>query len=193
MANKDEERKIVSQCYDSSGYDSLLDSEKPDFILERNGERFGVEVTEYFHAESSARMRKQKDYVKKVANNEWIHKNDTLDLESVDTWIVDEDGSEKYIGRAVRSLNPTWQEMIHSINRDILQKNALFSTYDSSLAHIDLLIFDQGDLRKGLETNELFAYLHERVIANDLVTPFHNVTLVLTEDGKIANTFLLKH
>ncbi len=191
MASKSYEELILRKVYNESLFDNLIVSEKPDFILINGTQRYGVELIEHFTNEASARTRRP-SYVKKVANNEWVHKADIDVLESVDTWVVNVDGSEQFTGRAVKSLNPTWQEKIHNINKIVIKKNKLFNTYEAELDYIDLLIYDQGDLRKGTDTCELFAYLYARVVADDLFSPYRNVTLVIVDNCCVTNTFLLK-
>lgn len=193
MSNKNTEENILKLVYTPLCYDSLIRSEKPDFILEKDSIAFGVELTEYFFHNSSARIKNQKDYTKLVANNEWVHKDDVSLLESIDTWKINDYGSESYTGRAVKRLNPTWQEKFNKLNSIIIEKGLKYLIYNKSLEYVDLLIYDNCEMRRGLDTCELFAFLYKRVVANDLNTPYKHVTLVLLEDNRVTNTFILKN
>jgi hypothetical protein len=53
-ARKDRERAVLQMVYDLDQFDSVRDSESPDFILQHRSEQeyFGVEITEFYLTES---------------------------------------------------------------------------------------------------------------------------------------------
>jgi hypothetical protein len=58
ISKKDKERNILFSIYKKDDYAQIEDSEEPDFIIceKKDGNRFGVEVTELYYTETNARM-----------------------------------------------------------------------------------------------------------------------------------------
>ena len=65
--NKIEEKKILNEIYTDNMFE-IQESEQPDFVLKNknNNEKFGVEVTELYHNESSARLKNYPGYFEKI-------------------------------------------------------------------------------------------------------------------------------
>ena len=59
MQKKDRERAILELVYDVARFDSVRDSESPDFELRYHNEEkyFGVEITEFYLCDSDARIK----------------------------------------------------------------------------------------------------------------------------------------
>ncbi len=69
MKNKKErELEIIKNIYISENIEIIPD-EQPDFIINSDTEKFGVEVTEFYYNESTARLKNYKGYKEKILNS----------------------------------------------------------------------------------------------------------------------------
>src|SRR5262249_5445599 len=77
-AKKTAERQGFDLGYGDRTNLDVSPSERPDFIVEhRNGDRFGVEVTEFFDTESRARLERIEGYAGDLlAGKNFKHKDD---------------------------------------------------------------------------------------------------------------------
>lgn len=79
-SKKEKERKAVNQFYKENSVE-IINYEKPDFIIKTNDETFGVEVTDYYYNESSARIKNFKGYTEKILNS---NDDSVLDKRDID-------------------------------------------------------------------------------------------------------------
>lgn len=79
IMKKNEEYNVVKKIYQNEKC-NIEDSEEPDFIIKTETEKFGVEVTEYYYNESSARLKNYNGYIEKILRNSY---DETLDKRDV--------------------------------------------------------------------------------------------------------------
>ena len=80
IIKKHKEFLILKKIYNKEGL-KVEASEKPDFIIESEFDRFGVEITEYYYNESSARLKNYEGYSEKILKS---NSNDVLDKRDKD-------------------------------------------------------------------------------------------------------------
>lgn len=71
MDKKEQERRILDMVFSEKEY-NIESSEEPDFILthKRGGFKIGVEITEFFRSEASARIHNIDGYIDAVIDPE---------------------------------------------------------------------------------------------------------------------------
>lgn len=91
MSKKNKEFKTLKKIYNSKKI-TIKDYEKPDFIIEVNNIKFGVEVTEFYLNESVARLINYKGYKEKILNsndNKVLDKRDIGVLSCHELYVLD--------------------------------------------------------------------------------------------------------
>lgn len=69
IIKKNKEYKILRKVYTNEKI-KIKPSEEPDFIIECEMEKFGVEITEYYYNEASARLKNYKGYTEKILKSD---------------------------------------------------------------------------------------------------------------------------
>ena len=136
---REREWSALRCVYDERAFESVIPSEKPDFVLTYRGNRpFGVEITELFLSESDARVNCLPDYVTSLlTGGKPRHKDDYTELAVSTVSIQDADGTLKAEGipgimRTLPTIN-RYRQMLVEVIED---KNSQFDGYDESLSHI---------------------------------------------------------
>lgn len=75
QAKKDKELMILRTVFKKKRFRKYTFSEKPDFIIHAKDD-FGVEITEYYPDETTARLHNFTDYTSKVTEGTYVHKDD---------------------------------------------------------------------------------------------------------------------
>ena len=100
MSKKNKEYKILKKIYNSKRI-VITDYEKPDFIIEADNTKFGVEVTEFYLTESVARLINYKGYKEKILNsndNKVLDKRDIGVLSRHELYVLDKvDNQYKFL------------------------------------------------------------------------------------------------
>lgn len=68
MSKKDRELLVLKEIY-QDGKVVITESEQPDFIINGIDEQFGVEITDYYYNESSARLKNKPGYFESIINS----------------------------------------------------------------------------------------------------------------------------
>lgn len=182
--NKLEERRILDAVYSHLNPLSVTESESPDFVCEAFGNKFGVEVTEFFVSESEARLQKLPGYgLALLKGGEYRHKNDRASLKVEDvTYHVQ--GDEKGIPiRAVRLEVPSAVEVAKRVMNVIAKKDTKCNEYLASVSPVDLLIHDseRATTRHGIE-QLLRAFLRPEPAAELIKSKFREIYLLAPKD-----------
>lgn len=69
IIKKNKEYQILRKIYTNKKI-KIKPSEEPDFIIEFENEKFGVEITEYYYNEASARLKNYKGYIEKILKSD---------------------------------------------------------------------------------------------------------------------------
>lgn len=82
MSKKDRELKILSKIYNSNKI-VIKNHEQPDFLIETDNVKFGVEITEFYLNESVARLINYPGYKERILNS-----NDNSVLDKADVGVL---------------------------------------------------------------------------------------------------------
>ena len=82
IIKKHKEYQVLKRIYTSNKI-RIQSSERPDFIIESKKEKFGVEITEYYYNETSARLKNYKGYAEKILKSNSIDIIDQRDKEVI--------------------------------------------------------------------------------------------------------------
>lgn len=127
-------------------------TERPDFLIKRKSKVFGVEITEFYQRQSIARVQNISGYLEEILDEgKYRHKDDKSDL--VLNHVPNElaDNLAKYLGlvnadgfkgMGIFSRVPTVNEYMAALGKDITKKEGKYSTYETHLSHINLIIYD---------------------------------------------------
>lgn len=147
--DKQHEKKILKMVYEESLYTIINDSEKPDFILKtKDNIFFGVEVTERFNSQSSARLIKNESYLGKLLDESlpdskrYMDRRDKRVFTTDTISFFDNAGKPKFESKAVMQTNLTRDEYLENLVNLIKEKDEKFKNYNPELSHVNLLIFD---------------------------------------------------
>lgn len=151
MSKKNKEYKILKKIYNSKRI-TIKDYEKPDFIIEADNAKFGVEVTEFYFNESVARLINYKEYKEKILNsndNKVLDKRDIGILSRHELYVLDKvDNQYKFLFDFVAvkyddNLNfhskPTYEFVENKIVNIINIKNNKANDYEK-FDYIELII-----------------------------------------------------
>lgn len=137
---KEEELEILNKVYNETNGYVITSSEKPDFILEKDGEKFGVEITKLYYNTSSARLKEIPDYTYKLLRN-GIPRNDQGIL-NPHMIFVSVDGAWKYLGDTIGEKFKTYDDYISALVRLIKNKTEKAKDYQK-LDYLELFVDDR--------------------------------------------------
>jgi len=186
MPSKDLEKQILFKVYREDLFRLVDTTESPDFICTmKNGATFGVEVTELYRSESTARLHKIPNYVTQLlADRGYRHKDDRVGLrvEKV-RYLPGGQGPGKEID-AIISTVLTSEEIGHLIGKVIICKHDKVHEYLKQASECDLIIHDPArDVQKD-SRNEFISNLPTNPLAEVVShSPFREIFLVVTESG----------
>lgn len=148
MVEKKEKEKIVlRKIYNEKNKNEykLIDdtSEKPDFIMKnlKNDDVFGVEVTNMYYDEFSARLKEIPNYVGEMIKN-GIPRKATGILNKHQLYI-EIDKSWHYIGETIGESFKKYDDYINALINTINTKSVKAKKYNNSLKYIELFINDR--------------------------------------------------
>ena len=183
---KAREREILRAVYDESAFDEVIEQERPDFVLRREGlADFGIEITELFDSESDARVRNRPSYVSDLlAGKPPIHKDDIDVLKISEVTISDADGKIKATGvPSIIRPTPTVDERARTLSTAIEKKEPKALLYTASLDHVNLIVMDSAPTwaPESLNVGELLIEDLRRPLLN---SQFREIYLVTGTRGK---------
>jgi hypothetical protein len=139
------QRKILDFIYKAIPGIIIQEYDKPDFKLKYKDYKyyFGVEVTEFYFDETSARLRNVSAYLDDLlTDKKFLHKKDRRNLKVQKVTIISKSGENKGEPEAVIYKLPSLASCRDKIDQLIREKNNRFSEYDKALHHINLIIYD---------------------------------------------------
>jgi hypothetical protein len=143
---KKRELEIVRMIYLETQNSIKIDhAENPDFLLHNflKNFLFGVEVTELYRNQSSARLQKITGYVDElVEKNRYRHKDDFQELRPDNIDILNEDGSIRVTLKGVVQNRPSLGDFLQILERSILEKDGKLLHYSTDARFHNLLIYD---------------------------------------------------
>jgi len=128
------------------------EGERPDFVLWRTerSQPFGAEITEFYHSEAAARLRKVPDYVSRLlSGGPPLHKDDRSAFTVDDVTITGPDGTFKAKTKAIIEKLPVLSDYTAMVAETIKEKSDALADYRADLSHTNLIISDDS---RGLST-----------------------------------------
>lgn len=147
MNRKDRERAILEMVYDVDRFDTVRESESPDFTLRyRNKqEYFGVEVTEFYLTDSDARIRNIPGYMSSLlAGGQARHRDDVDTLKAQKATLTRADGSGEEIIDVIARESPEVSTYAQMVAATIERKGQKVAAYMRGLSHVNLIILNHG-------------------------------------------------
>lgn len=175
-SKSDREWHTFRQIFHSKTYLDVVKSEKPDFIVNHNGAKFGVEVTEYYQDQTSGNYANIPGYMDNILACELkIMKKDKGKLRKVQ---VDFEVN----GSSVYSQNMMFREFLSPHDRlkrleDVINSKAqAIEGYDvKKLKYVDLIVHDQGDLFGGEGGREIWRRLTRLSVEPKTNLPYRHI------------------
>jgi hypothetical protein len=187
--SKNIERRILDQVYGRTPGWTVLPHESPDFLCRRiDSVILGVEVTEYFHFESDARLQRIPGYAKELLGvRRYRHSNDknSLRVEKI-TYLPGGDETKGIEFDAIIRKVPQLTERLGKLSSIVDSKADKFVAYSKNTPIVDLVVYDSNHAF----LFEKFADFYCPLSASDvrsriIVSPFREVFLVtLGSDDK---------
>lgn len=193
MNKKEREYNIVRMIYNENEYkyneENGYNQEKPDFILQRgNEEKFGVEVTELYYNETSARLKNRKNYPEDIRRGK-TDKNDIKPLKIVNTYLNIGDSNEnnyQFFYSSYTLPKYTEDDFKKALIKRIKEKTEKSKAYIKDLKYIELIIFDSECFFYNYTENNALKYLNNNTYILDLIrkTIFKKVYIITILNGK---------
>jgi hypothetical protein len=191
MDKKQNEQDVLTLVYNESEYAEIISSENPDFQIRHNGQDsyFGVEITEFYFSESSARMRNIPNYFNEIIDhNRYRHKKDRKILEVHNFTITSADGTPKGKARGILHELPQPDQYANMIADVITTKNTRISEYERNLTHVNLIILDTGYRLQLARVGDFYKYFFTAAVKTALyASEFREIFIVtiLEESRKV--------
>ena len=181
-ARKARERAILEMVYDIVQFDSVRDSESPDFILQHRSEQeyFGVEITEFYLTDSDARTRFIPGYVSSLfAGGQVRHKDDIDTLKVEKATLTRADGSGEETIDVIRRKLPEVSTYAQLVAAAIERKGQKMSSYTRGLSHVNLIVLDQEKRLTTASPERFYSQFYTSVLRDVLArTGFREVFFV---------------
>ena len=178
MPNKDEERSYLRMVYTEREFDSIEPYDPfPDWIMHRPGHPpFGVEVTESFHSETTARLLKDHSYrAELIRHRRYRHKDDIQNAQIV----VLEIKARNIKTEGILVDMPPLSEYAPLLTARIGKESLRVASAPAHLNHVNLLIMDRDHRLSGTPVKDVCLHLLTPDMKRALIeTPYREVFLV---------------
>jgi len=144
MDKKEREKAILKMVYNNDRIDKIIDGENPDFKVRNKHQQnfFGVEVTDLYYSESSARLRNISKYLGEILESKrYRHKEDTKALKVHKFTLLSDGKPDRQLEGILQELPPVSQYVQMVVNI-LNNKSARIQDYIRGLTHINLIILD---------------------------------------------------
>jgi hypothetical protein len=161
-SKKKRERDIVRSVYGTRSFFSVDESERPDFLIKMSESEtpFGVEVAEFFHSESHARLDRIPGYVTDLlAGGAVRHKADRqhLIVDKID--IKTDTGELRHAGvPAIIQTAPSLNACARMVAEIIRSKNQKLKAAWDQLRHVNLIISDCTNMTSLIKPSSFYRY-----------------------------------
>lgn len=194
MNKKEHEHNIVKIIYNEKEYkyneENGYNQEKPDFVLQKsNGEKFGVEVTELYYDETSARLKNRKNYLEDIRSGE-IDKNDIKPLKIISTYI--DIGNEnktnyQFLYNSYTIPEYTEDDFKKALIKRIEEKHEKSKEYRKDLKYIELIILDRECFFYNYTEEDALKYFNSNIWISDLIkkTIFKRICFITIVNSKL--------
>jgi hypothetical protein len=183
-SKKQTEKNIFNLIYSQKENFDAVHSDKPDFIVSREGQKtFGVEVTQLFQNESSARLLKIPSYTADLLDSKkYRHKMDIENLK-VHKIEIEKPTGEKIETTAIIQDTIAPKHYLQLMEQRLHSKNKSIQGYQENLEHINLLIQDTSDVFSTIKHKHFYSCFYTENIINRLLqSKFREVYLITRID-----------
>jgi hypothetical protein len=166
MDKKARELAALREVYPEAEFPVVTPREKPDFSIgaKDGGLPFGVEVTEFYFSESTARLRNIPYYLKRLIEGDRAHKADLTELPISTVRIISPEGADKGEFRGVIKETPSFAKYSAALADVVRRKAEILPGYAADMRHVNLLIVDQEKRVRSTPENQVIA----RLLSHDL-------------------------
>ena len=186
---KELEKQVLNKIYNDGNKSeyALIDdkTEKPDFIMKdlKNGELFGVEVTDMYYNQFSAMLKQKPEVVYDMLKNgiyrkaQGILNKQQLYIELGNSW--------HYIGDTIDEAFKKYDDYINALVTTIQEKNKKIMNYNKDLSYCELFINDKENFLAFKNVGQL-AYLEKSEKLNKVMnnSPFKRIYFFTIIDRK---------
>lgn len=188
-SKKQRERRIFDMVYGDVSFAEVTDNECPDFLVRLfdGSPYFGVEVTEFYQTETSARLQSISGYSHQLlAGEDFKHKDDRESLEVAKVDIVNEDNSIHAKGvPAIIQRVPPPSECARQVAQRIQTKTQQIRNSAADTSHANLIIQDKTGLLRITKVADFYRiYFVPELVSALSVTSFREVFLVTDIDDR---------
>jgi hypothetical protein len=193
--NKELEKEILAKVYPSKYFEVAEKGEESDFIIRRlkSKEHFGVEITELFKDETTARLIKIPDYSKNLLNKqEYKHKDDKKNI-TIDTIkIFDETGKIKLETLALIQQIPSVPDYLNIFLERLKIKESKLTNYlNNSITHVNLIIQDQENFFNAINLESFYStFFTNEIVLGIKNSKFREIYLVTRINEKEYYAYL---
>lgn len=187
------ERRILDEVYGERLDIKVIESECPDFLLShaRASGAFGVEVTEFFHSNTTARLQRIPGYVTDLLEGGDVrHKEDRRELDITTADVIGPDGvvMVENVPAVIQKL-PSIAECAQQVADRILEKSVRIESSTAKMTHANLIICDRTAKMRLVPEEQFYnVYFVPQLIAAISQTNFREVFLIteVAEGRKVA-------
>jgi hypothetical protein len=144
VTKKARERSLLEIVYDKGKF-TLVETESPDFRLlcKRDDSPFGVEVTELYESQSTARLRNIPGYLEELlAGHAVRHRDDIARLPVSRVKILDAEGRFKQEAQMITPPKRQMADLGSGLANSLRNKADRFDGFPKDLTHVNLLVAD---------------------------------------------------
>lgn len=180
--NKIDELNIIRTIYELTHF-TVKESEKPDFILTNKmkfkDKPFGVEVTELYSSESSARLLNIEGYFDKIIiNKQYIHKTDFNKLPVRMVQLISPEGDKYSLNGIIQDNKQT--DILISLNTALAEKNGKHNNYTRKCIYHNLIISDAENMVLNIDKSEFI--FTKQIYLEIKTSPFREIFLISTKN-----------
>jgi hypothetical protein len=175
------EENVFNLLYKERSNIEIIGREKPDFHLRhKSGHLFGVEITDFFYNESSARSKLISGYMSQIlTSGTYKHKDDLKELPLKNAKYKSRDGTIERSVKVIFSESKKLTDILSSLNRTISQKNKSFRSYPKKFNHINLVIYDRENCLENLEVEKFFiVFFHKKITTLIRESPYKEIYFI---------------
>lgn len=196
-SKKDREQEILSRVFEESKSLKISESERPDFILEYTGTihgdtKIGVEITELYVDETTARLMNMKNYAQRVMDGEYVHKNDKEKLIPKDIIYFGKAYDFKpFNTKILPNPNYSIEDYRKSLIDTLKEKKARYKKYRTDLSQHCLVIYDSfGFMKKRKREQFTKDILSGEVLQELRNSPFSEIYFISEFEGNSDEFFV---
>lgn len=180
------ERRIFDMVYGKQENLSVQHKDKPDFWVKNlDGEKFGVEITEFYINESAARLKNIPLYTDELLDHKrFRHKDDIKNL-NIDQIQIKNNKDKVFETTAIIQELPSIPGYLNDFNERLKEKNKSLKGYNKELLHQNLVIYDNSNLFSSIKHRQFYSYFYKPVIVKELLnSKFREIYLILNIENK---------